>query len=91
MNLNLKEFQESNRYIKSCQENKIEYFLDELYSKLKLHLILYIKLYFQENSQISSLLWYPCMNVIKFFSISHHVMMFLIMKNQSYHYLKCEP
>ena len=48
MNLNLKEFQESNNYIKSYQENKIE-FLDELYSKLKLCLNLNTKPDFQEN------------------------------------------
>ena len=53
MNLNLKEIQESNNYIKSYQENKIE-FLDELYFKLKLHLNLNIKSDFQENSQFST-------------------------------------
>ena len=36
LNSNLKEFQESKKYIKSCEENKIE-FLDELYFELKLH------------------------------------------------------
>ena len=36
LNFNLKEFQESIKYFKSYQENKIE-FLDELYFKLKLH------------------------------------------------------
>ena len=35
LNLNLKEFQESNTYIKSYQEDKIE-FLDELYFNLNL-------------------------------------------------------
>ena len=31
LNQNLKEFHESNKYFKSYQENKIEFFLDELY------------------------------------------------------------
>ena len=31
LNLNLKEFQEFNKYFESYQENKIEFFLDELY------------------------------------------------------------
>ena len=53
LNSNLKEFQESNKYIKCCEENKIE-FLDELYFKLKLHLNLNIKSDFQENSQFST-------------------------------------
>ena len=35
MNLNLKEFQESNNHIKSYQENKIE-FLDELYIQIEI-------------------------------------------------------
>ena len=42
LNLNLKEFQGSNNYIKSYQENQVEY-LDELYFKLKLHLNLKIR------------------------------------------------
>ena len=49
LNLNLKELQESNNYIKSYQQYKIE-FLDELYFKLNLHLNLNIKSDFQENS-----------------------------------------
>ena len=49
LNLNLKEFQECNKYFKSYQESKIE-FLDESYFKLILHLILNIKSDFQENS-----------------------------------------
>ena len=49
LNLNLKEFQESNIYFESYQENKIE-FLDELYFNLNLHSNLNIKLDFQENS-----------------------------------------
>ena len=49
LNLNLKEFQESNKCIKRYQENKFE-FWDELYFKLKLHLNLNIKSDFQENS-----------------------------------------
>ena len=49
MNLNLKEFQESNNYIKSYQENKIE-FLDEIYFNLNLHPNMNIKLDFQDNS-----------------------------------------
>ena len=53
VNLYLKEFQESNNYIKSYQENKIE-FLDELYCILKLHLNLNIKSDFQENSGFSA-------------------------------------
>ena len=48
-NLNLKEFQESNNYLKSYQVNKIEYF-DELYFNWNLHLDLNIKSDFQENS-----------------------------------------
>ena len=53
LNSNLKEFQESNKYIKSCEENKIE-FLNELYFELKLHLNLNIKSDFHENSQFST-------------------------------------
>ena len=49
LNLNLKEFQESNNYFKSYQVNKIEYF-DELYFNLSLHSNLNIKQDFQENS-----------------------------------------
>ena len=49
MNLNLKEFQESNNYNKSCQENSIE-FLDEFQFKLKLHSNLNIRSDFDENS-----------------------------------------
>ena len=56
LNLNLKQIQESINYIKSYQENEIEY-LDELYFNLKLHLNLNIKLDFQENSQFSTSLW----------------------------------
>ena len=48
-NLNWKELQEANKYIKNYQVNKIEYF-DELYFKLNFHLDLNIKLDFQENS-----------------------------------------
>ena len=53
LNLNLKEFQESNKYIKRHQENKNK-FLDELYFKLKLHSNLNIKSDLQENSQFST-------------------------------------
>ena len=53
LNQNLKEFQESNKYITSYQENKIA-FLDELYFKLKLHSNLNIKSDFKENSQFST-------------------------------------
>ena len=49
LNLNLTEFQESNIYFKSYQENKIG-FLNELYFNLKLHLNLNIKPDSQENS-----------------------------------------
>ena len=49
LNLDLKEFQESNKYIKCYQENKFE-FLDELYFNLNLHSNLNIKSDFQENS-----------------------------------------
>ena len=80
-NLNLKEFQESDKYTKSYQENKIE-FLDESYFKLKLHLNLNIKSDFQENSQSSTSLCYSHMNVIKFFSMSCHVMKVIIVKKQ---------
>ena len=52
MNLNLKEFQESNNYIKSYQENKIE-FLDEFYFKLNLHSNLNIRSDFHEEFQES--------------------------------------
>ena len=63
LNLNLKEFQESNIYFKTYQVNKIEYF-DELYYNLNLHSNLNIKLEFKENSH---------MNVIEFFSMSCHI------------------
>ena len=53
VNLYLKEFHESNNYIKSYQENKIE-FLDERYCILKLHLNLNIISDFQENSGFSA-------------------------------------
>ena len=49
LNLNLKEFQESNNYFKSYQVDKIEYF-DELYFNLNLHSNLNIKLDYQESS-----------------------------------------
>ena len=49
LNLNLKEFQESNNYFKSYQVDKIEYF-DELYFNLNLHSNLNIKLDYQEGS-----------------------------------------
>ena len=49
LNLNLKELQESNNYIKSYQQYKIES-LDELYFNLNLHSNLNIKYDFQENS-----------------------------------------
>ena len=49
MNLNLKELQESIKYIKSYQENKIE-FLDEYIFKLKVNSNLNTKLDFHENS-----------------------------------------
>ena len=62
LNLNLKEFQESNNYFKSYQVNKIEY-LDKLYFNLNLHLNLNIKLYFQENSQFSTSLPLSHMNI----------------------------
>ena len=84
MNLNLKEFQESIKYNKSYQENKIE-FLDELYFNSNLHSNLNIKPEFQENLQFSTSLSYSCMNVIKFFSTSHHVATVLIMKNELHH------
>ena len=89
LNLNLKEFQESNRCFKSYQENKIEYF-DKLYSKLKLHSNLNTKPDFQENSQFSTSLHYSHVNMIKFFSTSHHVTMVLIMINDLHHDLKSE-
>ena len=90
MNLDLKECQESNFYFKSCQENKIK-FLDELYFKLKLHSNVNFKLDFEENSQFSTSLHDSCVNEMEFFSMSCHVMMVLIMKNESYHDSKCEP
>ena len=49
LNLNLKEFQESNNYFKSYQVNKIEYF-NEIYFNLTLHSNLNIKADFQVNS-----------------------------------------
>ena len=49
LNLDLKEFPESNKYIKCYQESEIE-FLDELYFNLNLHSNLNIKSDFQENS-----------------------------------------
>ena len=49
INLNLKQFQESKKYIKSYQENKIELF-DEFLFKLKLHLNLNTQSDFHENS-----------------------------------------
>ena len=49
LNLNLKDFQESNVCFKSYQENKIE-FLDEIYSNLNLHSNWNIESDFQENS-----------------------------------------
>ena len=48
-NLNLKEFQESIKYFKSYQLNKIGYFV-ESYFNLKLHLNVKIRLDFQVNS-----------------------------------------
>ena len=71
-------------YQESYQENKIE-FLDELYFNSNLHSNLNIKSEFQENSQFSTSLCYSCMIVIEFFSMSHHVMMVLTMKNESYY------
>ena len=57
MNLNLKELQESKEYIKSYQENKIE-FLDEFYFKLKLflHWNLNTQPDFHSKSQFSTFL-----------------------------------
>ena len=75
LNLYLKEFQESNNCIKSYQENKIEFILDKLYIKLKLDSNLNIKSAFQENSQFFTSLCYSCVNTIKFFSTSCHIMM----------------
>ena len=49
MKLNLKEFQESNYYLKSYQENKIQYFV-EFYFNLNLHSNLNIKPDLQVNS-----------------------------------------
>ena len=69
LNLNLKEFQESNNYIERYQENEIE-FLDELYFNLNLHLNFNIKLDFHKNSQFGTSPYYSCMNIIKFFP--HH-------------------
>ena len=90
LNLNLKEFQESNIYFKHYQANKIEYF-DELYFNLNLHLNLTIKPAFQENSQFLTSLPYSHMNTIKFFSMSHQIMMVLIEIHQLYHDSECEP
>ena len=90
LNLNLKEFQESNIYFKSYQVNKIEYF-DELYFNLNLHLNLKIKPDFQKNEQFSTSLCYSHMNVIKFISTSHHVMTVLIKIHKSYHDSECKP
>ena len=90
LNLNLKEFQESINFIKSYQENKIE-FLDEIYVKLNLHSNLNIRSDYQENSQFSTLLCYSGVNVAEFFSTSHHIMMVLITKNELYHDLKYKP
>ena len=56
LNFDLKEFQVSNNYFKSYQENKVN-LLDELYFNLNLH----------SNFHIKS------MNIIEFFSMSHHV------------------
>ena len=55
-NLDLKEFQESNHYLKSHQVYKIQYF-DELYLNLNLHSDLNIKLDFQVNSLFSTSLY----------------------------------
>ena len=49
LNINLKEFQDSINYLKSCQENKILYFV-ESYFNLNLHSNLNIKPDFQVNS-----------------------------------------
>ena len=49
MNLNLKEFQESNKYIKSHQENKNE-FLDEFLIQIEITFEFEHQLDFQENS-----------------------------------------
>ena len=49
MNQNLKELQESIKYIKSYQENKIE-FLDKFLFKLQLHSNLNTQLDCHENS-----------------------------------------
>ena len=73
MNLNLKELQESNNYIKSYQENKIE-FMDEFLFKLQLHSNLNTQPDFHENSRFSTFLHESHMNVIEFYSMSYHVM-----------------
>ena len=91
VNLNLKEFEESNNYIKVMKKTRLNLCLDEIYFKLKLHLNLSIKSDFEENSQFSTSLCYSCMNVIEFFSMSCHIMTVLMMKNELYHNLKCEP
>ena len=89
-NINLKEFQESINYFKSCQANKIGYFV-EIYFNLNLHLHLNIKSDFQVNSQLSTFLCGSPVNIKEFFSMSHHIIMVLIVIQDSNHDLKCKP
>ena len=70
--LNLKEFQEFINYFKSYQVNKIGYFV-EIYFNLNLHLNLNIKPDFQVNSQFSTFLHDPCVNIKEFFPMSHQI------------------
>ena len=88
--LNMKEFQESNDYFESYQLNKIE-FCDELYFNLNLCLNMNMKLDIHMNSQFNTVLYWSCVNIIGFFSSSHHIMMVLIEIHDSYHDSKHEP
>ena len=58
MNLNLKELQESIKYIKSYQGNKIEFF-NEFYFQFVFHLNFKLKLGFRVNPQLNE----SCANV----------------------------
>ena len=92
LNLNLKEFQESINYTQSYQVNKIGYFV-ELCFNLSLCSNLNIKPDFQVNSLFSTptFLHGSHVNVNEFFSMSHHVIMVLLVIHDLYYNSKCEP
>ena len=77
LNLNLKEFQESNNHFKRYQVNKVVDFILSCFN-LNLHLNLNIKPDFQVNSQFTTFLCDSCVNVKEFFSTSCHFTMVLI-------------